>query len=149
MTRPVIHRLRLLSLALLLGCPHLVPPAEPAENGLPVRGPTSEQPLPDPVRAASARAHGGCDTGAQCSEHLDANYKVEDEKRTCEAAGGRWLHGPCPHLRAHGACITPHFLVFDYDGKRAEYFGASLHRDLAEAREACLTHGDEFYELTP
>lgn len=143
-----MHRLRLLSLALLLGCPHLVPPAAPVENGVPVVDPT-EQPLPDPVKAASARAHGSCDTGAQCSEHLDPDHKIEDGKRTCEANGGRWHKGPCPHVRAHGACIGQQFLVFDYDKLRARYFGNPLYRDLAEAREDCLTHGDEFYELTP
>lgn len=138
----------LLLLAFALGCPHLVPPAAPKENGLPAVDPR-EQPLPEPVRVASARAHGGCDTGAQCVEHLDPDHSADDGRRTCEQDGARWLTGACPHRRAHSACITTYFLVFDYGKLRADEFGNPLHRDLAAAREACLREQGEFYELTP
>lgn len=147
--RPVIAVPRLLlPLALLLACAHLVPPAAPQENGIPVVD-AREKPLPEPVRLASARAHGGCDTGAQCVEHLDPDHSVADGQQVCEADGARWLTSACPHRGAHSACITEHFLVFDYGEPRAEKFGNPLHRDLVAAREACLAHSGEFYELTP
>lgn len=148
-TRPVIAVPRiLLPLALVLACAHLVPPAAPQENGIPVVD-SREKPLPEPVRVASARAHGGCDTGAQCVEHLDPGHSVADGQQVCEADGARWITSACPHRRAHSACITEHFLVFEYGESRAEEFGNPLHRDLVAAREACLTQSGEFYELTP
>ncbi|PCC70141.1 hypothetical protein SAMN02745121_03538 [Nannocystis exedens] len=142
-----VHRPSLL-LAFVLGCAHLVPPAAPPENGIPVVDPR-EKPLPEPVRVATDRAHGGCDTGAQCVEHLDPNHSAADGQRTCEADGARWLAGACPHRGAHSACITEHFLMFEYGKARADEFGNPLHRDRLAAREACLTQGGEFYELTP
>ncbi|MCY1012011.1 hypothetical protein OV079_42000 [Nannocystis pusilla] len=149
LARPVIAVPRLLlPLALVLACAHLVPPAAPQENGIPVVD-SREKPLPEPVQVASARAHGGCDTGAQCVEHLDPAHSVADGQQVCEADGARWLASACPHRGAHSACITEHFLVFEYGKPRAEEFGNPLHRDLVAAREACLTQSGEFYELTP